>query len=287
MIEAYTVGITLALNNGVSEGVATIRRDLEALNHVLDSSSIGLDRLKQVTDRLKVGSTPDFVTPDRSRSPTHPLNEGDTRTTVVLPPTQPEVNARSASVIEYHTDTGAPAFPPPQIAPEGRAPSRVPAVALPPQTSRYIARESGCSKSRDASPNARSHPFRPLPCWTRCSPSYRNRIWQHRILWWRPGRPPMSARQPRPLPQRPVLNDCTADRQTPHHKAPVISLPRLWWGRPALSLAAWVPCLMIRMYPRAQDNPRVSAPIGHPWCPLRRSNVARVCRVTYISMGRA
>ena len=46
MIDAYTIGITLALDNGVSAGLATIRRDLIALNSVVDGSAT---RLKHLT----------------------------------------------------------------------------------------------------------------------------------------------------------------------------------------------------------------------------------------------
>ena len=50
MIDAYTIGITLALNNGVSEGVAAIRRDLEALDRAVDASAAGLAHLRQAAE---------------------------------------------------------------------------------------------------------------------------------------------------------------------------------------------------------------------------------------------
>ena len=46
MIDAYTIGITLALNNGVAEGIAAIRRDLAALDRAVDASAAGLMQLR-------------------------------------------------------------------------------------------------------------------------------------------------------------------------------------------------------------------------------------------------
>jgi hypothetical protein len=48
MVDACTIGITLALDNGVSEGLATIRRDLSTLNGVVDSSAVRLNQLTRV-----------------------------------------------------------------------------------------------------------------------------------------------------------------------------------------------------------------------------------------------
>lgn len=45
MEEAYTIGITLALENGMSEGLAVIRRDLGALDVAAGATSVGLSRL--------------------------------------------------------------------------------------------------------------------------------------------------------------------------------------------------------------------------------------------------
>ena len=46
MIDAYTIGITLALNNGVADGIAAIRRDLAALDRAVDASAAGLAQLR-------------------------------------------------------------------------------------------------------------------------------------------------------------------------------------------------------------------------------------------------
>jgi hypothetical protein len=54
MIDAYTVGITLALDNGVSTGIATIRRDLSALDKAIDRGATGLNRLQQAAGGLRI-----------------------------------------------------------------------------------------------------------------------------------------------------------------------------------------------------------------------------------------
>src|SRR5580704_13260148 len=54
MIDAYTIGITLALDNGVSEGLATIHRDLVALNGVVEGSATRLKHLKRAAADLQI-----------------------------------------------------------------------------------------------------------------------------------------------------------------------------------------------------------------------------------------
>jgi hypothetical protein len=56
MIDAYTIGITLALDNGVSEGLATIRRDLVALNGVVEGGATRLKDLTRAASDLQVGA---------------------------------------------------------------------------------------------------------------------------------------------------------------------------------------------------------------------------------------
>lgn len=50
MIDAYTIGITLALDDGVSAGVAAIARDLAALDRAIDAGTLRLTKLRQVAD---------------------------------------------------------------------------------------------------------------------------------------------------------------------------------------------------------------------------------------------
>src|SRR5208282_2305267 len=54
MIDAYTIGITLALDNGVAKGLATIRRDLTALNGVLEGSAMRLKHLTRAAADLRI-----------------------------------------------------------------------------------------------------------------------------------------------------------------------------------------------------------------------------------------
>ena len=56
MIDAYEIGITLALQNGVSEGLAAIRRDLGALDQAIAATAQGLARLQAVASGTVAGS---------------------------------------------------------------------------------------------------------------------------------------------------------------------------------------------------------------------------------------
>ena len=54
MIDAYTIGITLALDNGVASGIAAIRQDLAALDRAVASSAAGLLLMRRLSESLKV-----------------------------------------------------------------------------------------------------------------------------------------------------------------------------------------------------------------------------------------
>ncbi len=47
MIEAYTIGISLALDSGVGEGLAAIRQDLAAVDEATRLAAGNLEQLKQ------------------------------------------------------------------------------------------------------------------------------------------------------------------------------------------------------------------------------------------------
>lgn len=70
MSDAYTVGINLALNNSVSEGLASIRPDLGTLNRVIDDSAIGMKRLEKIAKNLKIAPRQDTASTDQPKSPT-------------------------------------------------------------------------------------------------------------------------------------------------------------------------------------------------------------------------
>jgi hypothetical protein len=69
MADPYSVGIALALDNGVSEGLASICQDLGTLNRAIDNSATGLKQLGHIADQMKVGSIPRQVAPDVPWSP--------------------------------------------------------------------------------------------------------------------------------------------------------------------------------------------------------------------------
>jgi hypothetical protein len=70
MIDAYTIGITLALDNGVSAGLTTIRNDLVILNKVVDGSTTRLKQLTQVAGCLQLRPFgPELAAKGRDSSP--------------------------------------------------------------------------------------------------------------------------------------------------------------------------------------------------------------------------
>lgn len=52
MIDAYTIGITLALDNGVATGIAAIRQDLAALDRAVATSTLGLLAMRRLSENL-------------------------------------------------------------------------------------------------------------------------------------------------------------------------------------------------------------------------------------------
>ena len=54
MIDAYTIGISIALDDGVSEGIAQIRRKLVALDAATRSSISQVELLRQVAATVTV-----------------------------------------------------------------------------------------------------------------------------------------------------------------------------------------------------------------------------------------
>ena len=55
MIDAYTIGINLALDGGISEGIAAIQNELATLDRAAENSAAGLERLKQIAGELSAG----------------------------------------------------------------------------------------------------------------------------------------------------------------------------------------------------------------------------------------
>lgn len=61
MDDAYTIGITLALENGVSDGLAIIRRDLEALDLAIAHTLGGLAELRRASEAAIAGAGLDLA----------------------------------------------------------------------------------------------------------------------------------------------------------------------------------------------------------------------------------
>ncbi|HTR17156.1 MAG TPA: hypothetical protein VMI52_09005, partial [Acetobacteraceae bacterium] len=56
MIEAYEIGISLALDDGIAEGVAAARRELMALDAAMTASTDGMRRLRAGRDAAGRGA---------------------------------------------------------------------------------------------------------------------------------------------------------------------------------------------------------------------------------------
>ncbi len=61
MIDAYTIGITLALNNGVADGIAAIRRDLASLDRAVQASAAGLAQLRSLAGGSVAAASADLA----------------------------------------------------------------------------------------------------------------------------------------------------------------------------------------------------------------------------------
>lgn len=68
MIDAYTIGITIALEDGVSAGVATIKQDLLALDRAIQATTAGLLALRRLGQQASVVAHIDS-TPVASHAP--------------------------------------------------------------------------------------------------------------------------------------------------------------------------------------------------------------------------
>jgi hypothetical protein len=115
MIDAYTIGITLALDDGVSAGLATIRRDLIALNGVVDGSGVRLKHLTRAAAALQIGPG---VADSNNKSPTAPMRgHGDRAITAPSgsPSSEPGLSAPSRLDLLTVAKALIPMFSPPTV----------------------------------------------------------------------------------------------------------------------------------------------------------------------------
>ena len=136
MIDAYTIGITLALDNGVASGIAAIRQDLAALDRAVASSTAGLLIMRRLSESLKA------VTP-ASPAPVPPA----------LPQRPSEVTELALS-----TPPAAVATAPPWTTPSSRLPQPA-SVGLP----ALLPPSRGTNQEAAAAPSRVLAPANPTP----------------------------------------------------------------------------------------------------------------------------
>ena len=107
MIDAYEIGITLALDNGAEMGIAAIRRDLAALDRAVAVSSNGLLTLRNLAESLTV-STPDHM-PSPPTTPA-PLRAPPSEAVPEAPATLSQFSTAAAVVPSSHKLTTTPAL---------------------------------------------------------------------------------------------------------------------------------------------------------------------------------
>lgn len=99
MIDAYEIGIRLALENGVSEGLSVIRRDLLALDAAIAHSAAGLMALQQLAAGVLTpglpAARPPTPPPARPPAPNVPPLEPVLRS----PPAKPERSSTPARTV--------------------------------------------------------------------------------------------------------------------------------------------------------------------------------------------
>lgn len=114
MIEAYEIGIRLALDDGVSAGVDAIRRDLVSLNQVIDASLANLGALRQAAAALVAPIAPE----PRARKEQQPVDpSGSDEATA--PRNGAEPSAPAAIIVPAHAAPPAAPIEAPFVEPAG------------------------------------------------------------------------------------------------------------------------------------------------------------------------
>ena len=178
MIDAYTIGVTLALEDGVSGGLVTLRRELALLDSAIARSAAGLDDLYQLGRQLGIASAAAAHTPlppipkpipedGRQERPTtdEPSAPSVVHSASPIPPPRPPVVAplhRDAAIVP------APAPPPPTHAPQAATRARTP----PPEISRPVLSSVASTIKLGGAPRTVSTSFRQIA--PEASPAPRN-----------------------------------------------------------------------------------------------------------------
>ncbi len=152
MIDAYTIGITIALEDGVSAGIASIKQDLLALDRAIQASAAGLLALQRLGRQISIAGTGEpLPAPSHAPPATAPTTAAATPSPDLGLPTDPASTPATtfvpASVPNAQTSVEDPARP--QSVPRERSP----AVPAAPPTE---------SQSKPTKP-AQSQPIAPPP----------------------------------------------------------------------------------------------------------------------------
>ena len=112
MIDAYTIGITLALDNGVATGIAAIRQDLAALDRAVATSALGLLAMRRLSENpgFSAFAGPTILLPSAHPAPSPTVEDRDQPASSTPPP-----SASSAALLPSHSslDITIPAAPSP------------------------------------------------------------------------------------------------------------------------------------------------------------------------------
>ncbi|MEO8716063.1 MAG: hypothetical protein ABI369_13720 [Acetobacteraceae bacterium] len=93
MIDAYTIGITLALDDGVSEGIKVVRRELATLDRAIAGTAAGLRALSLL------GQQVGLVTSDAARPPSSMTQKPEERPAVDTQSLAPDLTLPSTTIV--------------------------------------------------------------------------------------------------------------------------------------------------------------------------------------------
>ncbi len=169
MIDAYEIGIRLALDNGVSEGLATIRHDLNVLDAAIAHSAAGLIALKQLAGGMPVPATTHVAVPAAQPSvPRAAIASKELPTAASDPGTQ-QLPVAAATAVQTEV--------PQRQLREASTPLTAPASLSPraEQTSPVLPREPKAGRSAELPTLAPARDFAPVRDEVRQSPPPRER----------------------------------------------------------------------------------------------------------------